>query len=261
MGHFVVFLILAISCTCYLEPKLFNVQAAENGYTTTWNSADGTWYGSPTGYGSDGGSCGYTNTVGEAPLNSLISSGSTSLYKDGKGCGTCYKVKCSVNEYCSGESITVVITDSGVSETNRPHFDLSGTSFGALAKSGQAEALRNAGTIELEYQRTTCDYKGTPLTFTVDTGANDEYFATLIEYVGGSGELSAVYMKESASEEWLLMDHSWGALWKRSSSTHLVAPFWFKLVDDANKTLVAENVIPTGWAPGVSYKSAVSTFT
>lgn len=68
------------------------------------------------------------------------------------GCLINFQVKCTENSACSRNPVTVMITDScpGCAPIQ---FDLSGTAFGSLANNGQANNLRNAGRINVQYQR------------------------------------------------------------------------------------------------------------
>nr|GMC60974.1 putative expansin-B2 [Ipomoea batatas] len=256
--YFLVFSTFSISCSCF-NPKNLNVSKSQS--DSDWSLAGATWYGNSNGAGSDGGACGYTTSVEQPPFSSLVTAGGPSLFKSGKGCGACYEVKCTENAACSGNPVTVVITDECpgcVSEST--HFDMSGTSFGAMAVSGKADQLRNAGVLNIQYRRVQCKYPGISLTFHVDSGSNPNYFATLIEYEGGEGVVSSVELKQALdSDSWLPMQESWGAVWKLDASG-LKAPFSLKLTDDSGKTLVANNVIPAGWQPGNSYRSPVSNF-
>jgi hypothetical protein len=64
-----------------------------------WLDARATWYGAPTGAGpdDDGGACGFKN-VSLPPFSAMTSCGNEPLFKDGKGCGSCYQVRPSINQ-------------------------------------------------------------------------------------------------------------------------------------------------------------------
>ncbi|THU45126.1 hypothetical protein C4D60_Mb02t14580 [Musa balbisiana] len=248
---FVGFLSLLRPCACYNRMNSSDTDLATS-------PAVATWYGAAEGPGSTGGACGYGDAVAKAPFASNVAAGGDSLYKSGNGCGACYQVSCTENPACSGRPVTVVITDQcpgGPCASDAVHFDLSGAAFGAMAKPGQADALRSAGSIHIQYTRVPCSYPGVHVAFSVDDGSNSNYFATLVEFVNGDGEISAVEVGQGSS--WAPMQHAWGAVWKLNAPVN--GPASIRLTSGVSgKTIVATDVIPAGWRPGATYSSNVN---
>ncbi|KAK6156323.1 hypothetical protein DH2020_010571 [Rehmannia glutinosa] len=240
-----IFVVLSDYCLC-INVKSFN--ASLNG---AFLPAVATWYGEPTGAGS-GGACGFADDVANPPYYGLISAGNNNLFKSGKGCGSCYQVKCTEHPSCSGDPIIVTITDEcpGTCNNDAVHFDFSGKAFGSLAKSGQANTLRQAGRINIQYQRVQCHYKSTSLTFKIDSGSNPNYLAFSIEDMNGDGDLGLVEILPSNSRgSWLAMEQSWGATWKVGLPTGTKGPYSMRLTTIESKTsIVAYKAIPVGQA-------------
>ncbi|CAI9765170.1 unnamed protein product [Fraxinus pennsylvanica] len=258
LTYLALFSLLSNFCSCF-NSKILTLNVSKLQSDSDWSPAQVSWYGSPNGAGSDGGACGYGDSVGKPTFSSLITAAAASLLKSGRSCGACYQVKCSENTACSGNPVTVVITDECPGCDPEPVlFDLSGTSFGAMALAGKADQLRNAGRLQIQYRRVDCNYPGVLLSFLVDTGSSDYYFATVIANVNGDGELAGVELKALDSNSYLPMQRSWGAVWKLNSENPLNAPFSIKLTGDSGKSLVANNVIPAGWKPGQIYTSVVN---
>ncbi|KAK3195102.1 hypothetical protein Dsin_026412 [Dipteronia sinensis] len=272
-------------CFCF-NPKLFyNVSKVQS--ETDWSPAGATWYGPANGAGSDGGACGYKDAVERAPFSSMISAGGPSLFYSGKGCGACYQVKCTnnVNAICSDYPVSVVITDEcpgGTCASDSVHFDLSGAAFGAMATSGHSNPLHFVSGIHAQINRfeivihslsivvcanfsrcitrVECNYRDMNVVFSIDSGSNPYYFAVLIKYINGDGNLAGVDLQQaSQSNTWLPMQQSWGAIWKLDSGSGLTAPFSLRLTSaESRKTIVANNVIPAGWQAGQTYQSHVN---
>ncbi|KAL2326613.1 hypothetical protein Fmac_025671 [Flemingia macrophylla] len=202
------------------------------------------------------GACGYGSVVGTPPFSSFISAGGPLLYESGKGCGSCYEVMCKGYNGCSGNPVRVVITDECPGCDGSYHFDLSGTAFGAMAVPGQQEKLRGAGKIAIQHRRVECNYRGVKIAFHVDPGCNQEYFAVVVEYEDGDGEIDKVELREASSASWYPMQRSWGAAWKLNNGSPLNAPLSIRLTTfSSGQTVVANNVIPVGWNPGQTYRS------
>ncbi|CAN1267062.1 Putative expansin-B2 [Linum perenne] len=242
----------------------FNGSSAAELAQSQWSTAGATWYGGPDGDGSDGGACGYSTAVSQPPFSSMVTAVGPSLYNSGKECGACYQVKCNKNPSCSGNPVRVVITDScpgGPCASESAHFDLSGTAFGAMALSGHESKLRDAGVLEVLYSRVPCHYSGKTVSFHVDSGSNADYFAVVVEFEAGDGDLATVDLAapHKSDDQWEPMQQSWGAVWKLDSGNRLNPPFSIKLTSRfSGETLVAKNVIPAGWQAGATYRSLVN---
>ncbi|XP_078182423.1 expansin-B3-like [Carex rostrata] len=230
--------------------------------TQGWLSGSATFYGLPTASGppDNGGGCGFKN-VNLPPFNSLTSCGSKALFKGGKGCGSCYLVKCTSHPLCSGQTKLITITDEclyGGCADATYHFDMAGIAFGSLALPGKELALHSAGKLAVQFKRVPCDYKGRNVAFHIEKGSNPMYLAFLIEYQNGDGDLSNVELKEGSSTTWTPVKQSWGKIWRLDSSHPLQGPFSIRLTTLSGKTLVVNNAIPAVWQPNTLYESNVN---
>ena len=250
------FSFLVVTCVAGARPG--NFSASDFTADPNWEVARATWYGAPTGAGpdDDGGACGFKNT-NQYPFSSMTSCGNEPIFKDGKGCGSCYQIGCVNHPACSGNPETVIITDMNYYPVSKYHFDLCGTAFGAMAKPGQNDQLRHAGIIDIQFKRVPCNFPGLKVTFHVEEGSNPVYFAVLVEYEDGDGDVVQVDLMEANSQSWTPMRESWGSIWRLDSNHRLTAPFSLRITNESGKQLVASQVIPANWAPMAVYRSFV----
>jgi hypothetical protein len=62
-------------------------------------------------------------------------------------------VRCKEKPECSGNPVTVYITDMNYEPIAPYHFDLSGKAFGSLAKPGLNDKIRHCGIMDVEFRR------------------------------------------------------------------------------------------------------------
>ncbi|CAH2063364.1 unnamed protein product, partial [Thlaspi arvense] len=228
------------------------------GNKTHWNAAGITWYGDREGPGSTGGACGYGDAVAKHPYNCMISAGGPSLYKDGTGCGACYRIVCN-HPLCTKKPIKVMISDECPGCTKKGvHFDLSGKAFGKLAKHGKADELRNLGELDVKYKRACCKHPKSKIAIHVDAGANPYYMSFAVKFANGDGNFACVEV-QPAGGQYQKMEEMRSAVWKLNCGSPLKGPFNIRLTSAVTKkVLVAKAVIPEKWNPGAVYHSRVN---
>lgn len=108
--------------------------------------------------------------------------------------------------------------------------------------------------------RVGCNYPRISIHFGVDGGSNPYYFATVIQYVNGDGDLGEVDLQEGPNKgTWLPMHQSWGAMWELNSGSPLRPPFSIRLKTlKSGKMIIANNVIPKEWQPGKIYNAVIN---
>ncbi|OEL19279.1 Expansin-B9 [Dichanthelium oligosanthes] len=228
-------------------------------YNGKWLPAKATWYGSPTGSGpaDNGGACGIKD-VNLPPYSGMIACGNLPIFKDGKGCGSCYEIRCKEPEECSYQPSTVFITDMNYEKISAYHFDLSGKAFGSLAKPGLNSNLRHRGIIDVEFRRVRCKLPaGQKIVFHVEKACNPNYLAVLVKFVAGDGDIVNMELKEKASPEWKPLKLSWGAIWRIDTPKALKGPFSIRITSESGKKLVATDVIPVNWKADTAYTSNI----
>jgi hypothetical protein len=102
-----------------------------------------------------------------------------------------------------------------------------------------------------------CEFPGLKIGFQVEQSSNPVYFAVLVEYEDGDGDVVQVDLMESKTGRWTPMRESWGSVWRLDSNHRLRAPFSIRIRNESGKTLVARDVIPANWRPNTFYRSIV----
>ncbi|XP_051116125.1 putative expansin-B2 [Andrographis paniculata] len=235
-----------------IDSRLLN-----SSYDNGFSPAVATWYDNPKG-GGTGGACGFDDKdMNAPPFNGLTAAGNQNLFKSGKGCGSCYEVKCTGNPLCSGNTVTVTITNEcpGACNDDPFHFDLSGKAFGSLAKNGQDDKLRNLGRLDIQFQRVACHYK-VGIEITIDKGSNPWYLALAVEYVNGDGDVGSMQLLPSNSGP-ISMQQSFGDTWKADLPSGAKGPYSIRLSTiESGQTILVKDAIPANWAPGQRFLSS-----
>ncbi|XP_062093438.1 expansin-like B1 [Humulus lupulus] len=231
---------------------------------STFTDSRATYYGTPDGYGTPSGACGF-GEYGRVVNNGYVSAVSRALYKDGAGCGACYKVRCKNPQLCSYNGVDVVVTDYG--EGDRTDFILSPRAFSSLALPNADKELFNYGVVEVEYTRISCKYPGfkDQVSYKINENGNYPYYLALsVLYVSGQNDITAVELWQEDTKQWKPMRRAYGAVWDMTNpptrgpitlrfqaTTSLGYTYWVR----------SANAIPKVWKAGATYKATVKLIT
>ncbi|XP_030533670.1 expansin-like B1 [Rhodamnia argentea] len=214
-----------------------------------------TYYGSPDCYGTPTGACGY-GEYGRT-VNDGYVTGVSRLYRNGAGCGACYRVRCTKPQ-CTGEGAYVVVTDYG--EGDRTDFILSPRAYAKMAQPDeyQTKQLFAYGVVEVEFRRVPCRFPGYNLVVKVNEHSKyPNYLAIVILYVGGTYDITAVeYWQED--QEWKPMRRVYGAVFDTRSPPSGDVNLRFQVSWSTGANWVQpKDPLPRDWKAGATYDSQI----
>ncbi|KAG6549211.1 hypothetical protein Mapa_009197 [Marchantia paleacea] len=214
--------------------------------------AHATFYGGSDAVGTNNGACGYSNVLAMG-YGTMTAALSAPIFKEGKSCGACYKLRCRGLETdgCIRNEVVVTVTNlcpqgsvGGLCD-NKPHFELSELAFAKIAKP------QSSGIVEVVYKKVSCDRKGGMHFLLV---GHTYFLQVLIHNVGGCGDVAAVSVK-GGNGPWIPMSRSWGQLWQTGEVLEGQAlSFSVKMGD--GKVCVSNKVAGADWKYGQTFEGA-----
>ncbi|CAN6294472.1 unnamed protein product [Urochloa humidicola] len=233
---------------------------------TQWTPAHATFYGDETAAETMGGACGYGNLYATG-YGTDTAALSTTLFKDGYGCGTCYQIRCAGSPWCYRGSPSITVTATNLCPPNwaqdsnaggwcnppRTHFDLSKPAFMRMAQ-------WRAGIVPIVYRRVPCVRSG-GLRFALQGNAYWLVVAAGLRHErrrrrrrrGGCGQ-----------ERWRCVGahepqaHNWGASYQAFAQLG-GRPLSFRVTSyTTRQTVVADDVAPANWCLGLTYQARVN---
>ncbi|KAF3448246.1 hypothetical protein FNV43_RR08959 [Rhamnella rubrinervis] len=208
------------------------------------------YYGSPDCSRTPEGACGfgeYGRTVNQGNV-----AGVAGLYRNGSGCGACYQVRCTNQQYCSDDGVNIVATDYG--EGDGTDFILSRRAYSKLARPNLAFKLFACSAVDVQYKRISCRYSGNNLMYKVNEHSRyPSYLSILILYAGGQNDITA-----EDSKQWKPMSREFGAVWDMENPPKGSIHLKLQLSGSAGVNWVQnKNAIPDYWKAGVVYDSTI----
>ncbi|XP_060971890.1 expansin-like B1 [Cannabis sativa] len=230
---------------------------------STFTASRATYYGTPDGYGTPSGACGF-GEYGRTVNNGYVSAVSRALYKDGAGCGACYQVRCKNPHLCTYDGVNIVVTDYG--EGDRTDFILSPRAFSKLALPNLDKKLMSYGVVEVEYKRISCNYYPTHhinnsvITYKISEHSNYPYYLALtILHVSGKNDITAVELWQKETNQWKAMRRVYGAVWDMANPPRGPITLRFQATTNLGYTywVYSTNAIPKLWKAGAAYQANV----
>ncbi|XP_027337445.1 expansin-like B1 [Abrus precatorius] len=243
---------LGLVCVILCLPALCNCME----YVT---NSRATYYNTPDGYGNPRGACGF-GEYGKTINNGSVAAVS-GLWRNGAGCGTCYRVWCKMPQYCNANGVQVVATDYG--EGDRTDFIMSPRAFSSLGRNAFASSkLMKYGVVDVEFKRVPCRYNGHSIMLHVqESSKNPGYFAVLILNVNGMCDVTAVEILQKEYQRWEPMRRVYGAVFDFANPPRGEIRLRFQMGNCGGEGFTywvyPKIAIPANWKPGATYDAKV----
>ncbi|KAJ3672358.1 hypothetical protein LUZ60_007079 [Juncus effusus] len=202
------------------------------------------------------GACGYESLATEFN-GGFIAAGSSNLFREGDGCGSCFEVRCRDEKLCKKEGVKIILTD--MKRSNETSFVMSKKAFISLANEKRDLDLIKLETLDVQFRRIPCEYNKNLSIRIEEMSQKPNHLAIKFLFQGGQTDIMAVELSQVGSSVWQYMSQKKGPIW----TTHRAppGPLRFRLVVtggyDGKWVWTEEEILPSDWKIGELYDTKI----